>query len=630
MAVPGDYAVAPPGVALHCADKQLGKPVRHFTYVNADGEAIVHVDYYDAPEDAPSISGDATIAKYRTYDPESGKWHARQGVPQRTILYRLNEILHSGEKLIIVVPTERDADYLNELSKRDEMVEPIVATTWLGPDGRAAQVDVSPLTGKPVMLLSPLAHLEAFGALAAHLFRAGVKCSKVDPRQVPGLRGEWTITDVDGMDRLWNIMQHASTVTMAPPQPKTARPVGAISAGPLPLVERWRTWGFDLNGQNKPYMNTANAKKYLVHHPNDYGDVWLDQYRQQIRFGLWNEFNREWSDSDDVHLQVKMQTEAGLYTINKQSVRDAVIAHAHEHPLNPYRAYRESLKWDGEPRVDNAFNRGWGTPDDGYHRACSRCFFIQQAMRILKPACQADLMFMFEGTTGIGKTRALAAVFGQDNVASPTAQFGTQKFYEEIQGKAVIEIADLHAFKGAALEAIKAGVTRTTDRFRPAYGRYAEDFDRQCVFVGTTESSDWNEDPEMSARRFPPVECGRIDMEYLRVNAEQLLAEAWARAKAGEPYWDLPDEDARLRQQARVREDAIDKIISDYLLHVEQTTVLEVARQALNLDDITKLDVKLQSRISQSMRKAQWIRKRNGFGRWWEPGPYAQRDKKDF
>lgn len=518
------------------------------------------------------------------------------------------------------------------------MSEPVIATTWLGGPGSAGHLDVSPLVDSPVMLLCSLEQLEAFQALAARLWRAGIKGSKVVPaRDVPGLMSYWTPLDVECLGDLWRILQHATYITEAPPQPKTARPatVGSVAVAKLPMFERWRAWNFETTGQNKPYMNVSNVKKYLDHHPNDYGDVWLDQYRQQIRYGPWSGENREWTDADDVLLQVTLQTEAGLYVISKAAVHDAILARAEENPLHPYREYRKTLEWDKVERLTEAFIRGWGCPDDEYHRMLAEGFFIQQAMRIMNPGCKADAMVMFEGRTNIGKTSALSIVFGHDNVASPTAQFGTQKFYEEIQGKSVIEIADLHSFKGAALESIKAGVTRTVDRFRPAYGRYAEDFPRQSVFVGTTESSDWNEDPELTARRFPPAECSVIDFEWLRANREQLLAEAWHKASlipydtamAG-AYWKLPQDVAVSKQRARVKWDAIDEPIAAYLLVRDKTTVLDVARDALGINDFTKLDPRLQSRITVSLRKANWVRRRTNYGRWWEPGPYAARPKK--
>lgn len=625
MAAPGGYEPAPPGTSFQCSDPKLGRPVDHFTYLNADGEAVVHVDYYNAPKDAPSITGEGFIAAYRTYNTEKACWEHRRGVPKPSIFYRLNDIAAHPELAFLVCANEREADYINGLCAGDPLSEPVLASTWLG--GRSPSCDFQPIADRAVLLVASMASLEVMVQLGAAMHRAGLKVSIVDPRHVPGLPADWHPRMVRSLNELWGIMGHAQMLTQAPPAPKTARPVGVISASPLPLVESWREWGFDTNGQNKPYMNTANVKKYLAHHPNDYGDVWLDQYRQQIRHGAWNGYSREWSDADDALLQIKLQTEAGLYVISKNAVRDAVIAHAHEHPVHPYREYRKSLAWDGVERLNEAFIKGWGCPDDEYHRALSRCFFIQQAMRILHPGCKADMMVMFEGKTGIGKTNALACVFGEEHVASPTAQFGTQKFYEEIQGKAVIEIADLHSFKGAALDAIKAGVTRTTDRFRPAYGRYAEDFPRHNVFVGTTESSDWNEDPNLTARRYPPAECSHIDFDYLRLNREQLLAEAWVKAERGDCYWDLPEKIASEKQRARVREDAIDEPVARYLLNCERTTVLEVARMALEISDISKLDVRMQARITQALRKAQWVRKRTATDRWWVPGPGAARSK---
>lgn len=621
----GGYAVAPPGVALRCHDKQLGRPVHHFTYKSADGGDLVHVDYYTAAKDAPSINPDGLVARYWLYDPQSGAWEARRGVPPKSILYRLDELATTTSPLVIC-PTEADADHLNALPASSETDSSVFATTWLGPDSRAASVDLAPLGSRSVTILATMGSLEACGALGAALYRAGIKPSILDPRRVPGLPGEWTPRKLRTLGELWELAKHAVSIAVAPPESKAARPAGTVSVARLPLIERWREWGFALDHKSLPYQNTSNVKRYLAHHPKDYGDVWLDLYRQQIRYGIWDGNNREWGDADDIVLQLMLQTEAGLHYIAKSAVHDALIAHAHENCINPYARERDATQWDNVPRLEEAFHKGWGTPNDAYHRAAGRCFFIQQAMRALEPGCKADLMFIFEGPTGKGKSSSLISVFGEQNVAEPTSHFGTPNFYQEILGKSVVEIADLHNFKGASLESIKADVSRQRDRFRPPYGRYAEDFPRQCVFVGTTERSDWNEDPALTARRFPPVECGKIDLDYLRENATQLLAEAWARAKRHEPYWDLPYDDAVNKQRARVPDDPMDSAVASACKGQRRTTVLEVCRM-MGVDDITKITPALSSRVTKALRKLGWLTMRSGRERYWAPGPEAEADR---
>jgi len=79
-------------------------------------------------------------------------------------------------------------------------------------------------------------------------------------------------------------------------------------------------------------------------------------------------------------------------------------------------------------------------------------------------------------------------------------------------------------------------MSRTTDRFRPPYGTRLVESPRQCVFAGTVNHSTYLRD-ETGGRRFWPVTCGRIDVEALARDRDQLWAEAKARFEAGSVWW---------------------------------------------------------------------------------------------
>ncbi|MFN3983771.1 MAG: VapE domain-containing protein, partial [Caldilinea sp.] len=101
-------------------------------------------------------------------------------------------------------------------------------------------------------------------------------------------------------------------------------------------------------------------------------------------------------------------------------------------------------------------------------------------------------------------------------------------------------------------------MTRTTDRFRPPYGRYTVEVPRQCVFAGTVNPDTYLRD-ETGNRRFWPLRCGTIDIAALARDRDQLWAEAVHRFREGAIWWiDDPAilAEAAAAQEARYQADA--------------------------------------------------------------------------
>jgi len=76
--------------------------------------------------------------------------------------------------------------------------------------------------------------------------------------------------------------------------------------------------------------------------------------------------------------------------------------------------------------------------------------------------------------------------------------------------------------------------SRSIDRARPAYGRFPEARPRKCIFVGTTNDDKYLRD-RTGNRRFCPVKTGKIDLEALARDRDQLWAEAAHYEAKGEP-----------------------------------------------------------------------------------------------
>src|SRR5258708_6922273 len=106
------------------------------------------------------------------------------------------------------------------------------------------------------------------------------------------------------------------------------------------------------------------------------------------------------------------------------------------------------------------------------------------------------------------------------------------------------------------VEKIKAFVTRTHDRARGAYKRFRTDAPRRCIFIATTNESDYLKS-QTGNRRFWPVRVGDIDVARLRAERDQLWAEAVMTERSGIPLM-LPEDlwaAAIVEQNARLEVD---------------------------------------------------------------------------
>jgi predicted P-loop ATPase len=128
------------------------------------------------------------------------------------------------------------------------------------------------------------------------------------------------------------------------------------------------------------------------------------------------------------------------------------------------------------------------------------------------------------------------------------------------------EIADLTGMRKTEIEHIKAFASRTVDRARPAYGRFRVDRPRRTVFFATTNDEDYLQS-QTGNRRFWPVPVGRIDLEALARDRDQIWAEAVVREAEGKPIH-LPESmwhAASEEQNQRTESDEWAAAIHNYL-----------------------------------------------------------------
>jgi putative DNA primase/helicase len=403
--------------------------------------------------------------------------------------------------------------------------------------------------------------LQALGQLMGQLIRAGLE--PIAERHVlAAIRGA-TGMPVSTLDKQLGELRRRLNATGDMSQP-------IANAG-------WRS-RLLLDEEGRPARNEANVLIALENEEAFAGALVFDEFRQEIlvnRTLPWDEASatipRPWADADDVRLAEWLQRRN--INVSPIVVSRSVGAAAHRVRIHPVRHYLQGLVWDGTPRIETWALSYLGAEDIKLHRAFGALWMISAVARIMRPGAKVDHMLILEGPQGAKKSTALKVLAGEEWFTDELAEIGSKDATQQMRGVWVIEIAELDAISRAEVSRIKAFLTRTVDRYRPPYGRYVIDVPRQCVFAGSVNPDTYLRD-ETGNRRFWPVRCGRIDLDALRRDRDQLWGEAMARFQAGAVWW-LEDPElialASAEQDARYLSDAWDEVIDRWLTHERRT-----------------------------------------------------------
>jgi predicted P-loop ATPase len=205
----------------------------------------------------------------------------------------------------------------------------------------------------------------------------------------------------------------------------------------------------------------------------------------------------------------------------------AVQAVAKDRTFHPVCEYLDALSWDGIKRIDTWLSVYLGAEATDYTTAVGARWLMSAVARIYRPGVKADCCLILEGSQGLMKSMSLKTIAGP-YFTDEIADLGSKDSAMQTRGVWIIEIAELDSMTRSEVGRIKAFMSRSTDRFRPPYGKRLIESPRQCVFAGSVNHSTYLRD-ETGGRRFWPVACTRILIEDLARDRDQLWAESQAR-----------------------------------------------------------------------------------------------------
>jgi hypothetical protein len=256
------------------------------------------------------------------------------------------------------------------------------------------------------------------------------------------------------------------------------------------------------------------------------------------------------------------------YEPGREHLLEAVMTLAYEAKFNPVLEYLAGLTWDGTARIERLFADYIPCGDDAYTHAVARCFMIGAVRRQRQPGCKFDTMPVIQGPQGWLKSTALQTLFGADWFSD--ADLGSLRDKDaamKLRGIWVQEFAEIDSLTRAETGALKAFLSRATDRQRDPYGRVVEDAPRRCVFCGTVNEGGYLKDAT-GGRRFWPLELRvPIDVSVIARDRDQLWAEAATLEAKGESdvlpvaLWGIAAE----RQRDQTSDDPWVDVLGHYL-----------------------------------------------------------------
>jgi putative DNA primase/helicase len=538
-----------------------GNPEQRWEYRGLDGRILGYICRFVTSDGGKEVLPLAWCQNLQTGD-QQWRWMA---FPVPRWLFGLNRLSAHPEASVLLVEGEKCAE-----AAQKELPE-LVCMTWPGGSKAVDKCDFTPLAGRKVILWPDAdAQTDKAGQLLpeakqpglAAMVKIAAKLQALDCRvwlvtlPPPGEKpGGWDVADAiaEGLTgpALAQYVRERCRV-FAPPEQRGSVPPDA------PIYPERQAWENGLIYRRSGELEDCLHNVFLIlsRHPDWSGVIGFNEFTYRVEKIKPTPFGSdagEWTNTNDYETSVWLAQKCQILIKSDNSMVSGVMMTAMSNKFNPVRDWFDALpRWDGVNRLNYFLSDCLGCNNSEYLQNVGRYFLIGMVARVYKPGCTMQYMPVLEGKQGIGKS-AFWRVLGGEWYQETPFNLGDKDAYMLISGALLYEIAELDSFNKAETTAMKAFITRQSDRYREPYSRRPMDRPRQCVFAGTTNHNEYLKDTTGN-RRIWPIKAVDIDLEQLAAIREQLFAEATTRFRAGERWYPTREEENRLfssEQEAR-------------------------------------------------------------------------------
>ena len=179
---------------------------------------------------------------------------------------------------------------------------------------------------------------------------------------------------------------------------------------------------------------------------------------ERSRVQAWEDVEyREWTSIDDSNATIWVQGPSREIPAGSNVVSEAIETIAAENVFHPVREWlRELPKWDGKPYLDRLLADYAGAEDTLINQIFGRKWCIGAVARVMRPGCKMDCALVLEGLQGIGKSTWFKILASAEFFTDQISDFGTKDSALVMQGKWLIELAELDAIGPGETSRIQA------------------------------------------------------------------------------------------------------------------------------------------------------------------------------
>jgi predicted P-loop ATPase len=312
--------------------------------------------------------------------------------------------------------------------------------------------------------------------------------------------------------------------------------------------------------------------------------------------------------------------------IPKEDAVEIVLSLARKNQYCPIVEYLERVELaypDHGINFDSLISQLLGTSDP-LHATYLKRHLIGSVARALNPGCKMDTALILQGEQGVKKSTFFQALYGEEMFDDTMAESSDKDELMKLHQHWVVEWAEFETTVGRkGYSRLKQFMSTRIDTYRPPYGRTAKAFARRTVLVGSTNESEFLNDPT-GDRRFWVIPVSRIDLELTQQLRDRIWAAALQAYKSGEQWW-LNDREQQLAADANEpyrTDDTWEQFILNYLRGKQFVTTAELLGKALEIEP-AKQDRGSQMRAAAIIRRLGWRKDKRWHTGTWQRGWFA-------